>query len=200
MADRYESFAELAARETADRDYRIRAIERQGSAVLVLAPHGGSIEVGTSELAELVAGTEHSLFLFEGLKSCGNNRDLHITSHRFDHPQCIALGSSHDVILAIHGCRGDSHVYVGGLDAKLTALLSSHLAAAGVTASLEGHGYPGRHPLNICNRSARGRGAQLEITNDLRTGARPVIAATIRAALADYLESADASSLRASCN
>jgi phage replication-related protein YjqB (UPF0714/DUF867 family) len=193
MADKYESFAELAARETAGRDYRIRAVEREDSPVIVLAPHGGSIEIGTSELAELVAGTDHSLFIFEGLKPYGSNRDLHITSHRFDHPHCLALACTRAVTLAIHGCRGESNIYVGGLDIELTARLRTRLTSAGLTASVEGHRYPGRHPLNICNRSARGRGAQLELTNDLRTGdARPVIAAAVRAAIDDYLAAVEA--------
>jgi phage replication-related protein YjqB (UPF0714/DUF867 family) len=188
MADKYASFADLAAGETAGRDYRVRALEREGSPVIVLAPHGGGIEIGTSELAELVAGIEHSLFLFEGLKPYGANRDLHITSHRFDHPQCIALAATREVTLAIHGCRGESHIYVGGLDLELTVLLGTHLASAGLETSVAGHCYPGRHPLNICNRGVRGRGAQLEITRDLRTGpARPLIASAVRAAIDDYL-------------
>lgn len=157
----------------------------------MLAPHGGGIEIGTSELAELVAGNDHSLFVFEGLKPYGANRDLHITSHHFDHPHCLSLTSAHEVTLAIHGCRGDSRIFLGGLDGDLTAHLARHLSGAGLTASLEGHGYPGRHPLNICNRGARRRGAQLEITRDLRTGeARWVIAYAVRAALEDYLASA----------
>lgn len=188
--DKYASFAELAAGEIADQDYRVRALERAGSAVIVLAPHGGGIEIGTSELAEMVAGTDHSLFVFEGLKAYGANRDLHITSHRFDHPRCLALTSLHEVTLAIHGCRGDSRIFVGGLDAELRTRLARHLTGAGLAASLDGHGYPGRHPLNICNRGARGRGAQLEITRDLRTGeARRVVAGAVRAALEDYLAS-----------
>ncbi len=185
MADKYESFEQLAAAEIADRDYRIRTFERADSPVLVLAPHGGGIEVGTSELAELVAGTEHSLFAFEGMKPRGANRDLHITSHRFDHPHCVALSSTRAVVLAIHGCRGESHIYVGGLDERLITLLGQHLTRAGLTASVAGHPYPGRHPLNICNRSARGQGAQLEITHDLRTcrEARVAIASAARTAL-----------------
>lgn len=188
MLDKYASFAELAARERVGQDYRIRVLEHVSSPVIVLAPHGGGIEVGTSELAEMIAGTDHSLFVFEGLKPYGGNRDLHITSHRFDHPRCLALTSSHDVTLAIHGCRGDSRIFLGGLDGDLTARLARHLSEAGLAASLDGHGYPGRHPLNICNRGARGRGAQLEITSDLRTGeARRVIAEAVRAALQEYL-------------
>jgi len=194
VADKYESFAELAAHEIDGRDYRIRAVERAGSPVIVLAPHGGNIEIGTSELAERVAGTEHSLFLFDGLKPAwGANRDLHITSHRFDHPHCLALAATRDVTLAIHGCRGESHIYLGGLDLELTGLLCKHLGRAGLTASVGGHRYPGRHPLNICNRGARGRGAQLENTNELRTGAaRLVIAAALRRAIDDYLAAVEA--------
>lgn len=190
MPDKYTSFAELAAQETDGRDYRIRVLERVGSPVLVLAPHGGSIEIGTSELAERVAGCEHSLFVFEGLKPYGASRDLHITSHRFDHPHCLALTAVHEVTVAIHGCRGDSGIFLGGLDTDLTAHLARHLSGAGLTVSLDGHGYPGRHPLNICNRGARGRGAQLEITRDLRTGeGRWIVANAVRAALEDYLAS-----------
>lgn len=190
MLDKYASFAELAAQERDGRDYRIRVLERVGSRVVVLAPHGGRIEIGTSELAEMVAGSEHSLFVFEGLKPYGANRDLHITSHRFDHPHCLALTCAHDVTLAIHGCRGDSRIFLGGLAGDLTARLARHLTGAGLTVSVEGHGYPGRHPLNICNRSSRGRGAQLEITRDLRSGeARAVIANAVRAAIGDHLAS-----------
>lgn len=193
MADKYESFAELAARETLGRDYRVRALERADSPVIILAPHGGTIEVGTSELAELIAGTEHSLFIFEGLKPRGANRELHITSHRFDHPHCLALTTARAVTIAVHGCVGESHIYVGGLDNELSCRLGERLRSAGFSASLDGHRYPGRNPLNICNRSARGRGAQLEVTNDLRTSdRRTLIASAVRAGIGDYLEAAAA--------
>ena len=69
----------------------ITAIERPGSRVLIIAPHGGRIEVGTSELAALIAADEHNLFSFEGLKPRGHNRELHITSRCFE-PKCRRLG------------------------------------------------------------------------------------------------------------
>jgi len=188
MDDKYTCFAALAARETAGRDYRIRIIERRGAPVLVVAPHGGTIEVGTSELAGLVAGAEHSLFVFEGLKPRGPSRDLHITSHRFDHPQCLSLASRCPITLALHGCRGESHLYLGGLDRRLKSVLEKHLGAAGLPVSAEGHRYLGRHPLNICNRGTRGRGAQIEITHDLRTGSRlHLIAGAVRSGLHEYV-------------
>jgi phage replication-related protein YjqB (UPF0714/DUF867 family) len=51
-----------------------------------------------------------------------------------------------------------------------------------------GHGYPGRNPLNICNRGARGRGAQLEFTADLRgPRMRTMIVPIVRSALSEYV-------------
>src|SRR5215510_1338193 len=107
MGDKYSSYSELARNETHGTDYRFVAVERLDSPVLIVALHGGSIEVGTSELAARIAGDEHSLFAFEGLKKAwGSNRDLHITSHCFDHPECFALVARSSVTLGIHGCKG----------------------------------------------------------------------------------------------
>ena len=187
MLDKYASFEELARSEIAERDYRVQAIERRSSAVLIVAPHGGGIEIGTSELAALIAGNDHSLFTFEGLKTRGHNRDLHVTSHNFDHPACLALAARSAVTLGVHGCSGDSRIYLGGLDRDLVQLLARGLSGAGLPVSTEGHKYPGRNPLNICNRSRRGRGAQLEITRDLRDPpGRAMIAPVVRRALAAY--------------
>jgi phage replication-related protein YjqB (UPF0714/DUF867 family) len=183
-SSKYTSFAELALHETQGRDFRVKQLDRPGSRVVILAPHGGMIEVGTSEIAGLIAGTEYSLFCFEGLKTFGENRDLHITSHRFDHPDCLRLAAGREVVLSVHGCMGQARIFVGGLDTELAQRLSGELAAAGFEAISEGHQYPGRHPLNICNRGLRGMGAQLEITYDLRAPEyRARIARAVRAAL-----------------
>ena len=188
--DKYDSYEALVAGgEIEGTDFDITVSERPESPALVVAPHGGSIEIGTSEIAALIAGVDYSLFTFNGLKEHGRNRDLHITSHNFDHPSCVALASRHSVVLAVHGCRGDSsQIYVGGRDAELTTLLTQRLVAAGLPATSNDHKYPGRNPLNICNRSARGKGAQLEFTLDLRDPpARTMIAPIVRNALSDYL-------------
>jgi len=90
--------------------------------------------------------------------------------------------------VAIHGCIGESQIYIGGLDLELTALLEESLRAAGLPVLVNGHRYPGRNPLNICNRGMRGRGVQLEITNDLRAaGPRSAIAPAVRQALDAYV-------------
>jgi phage replication-related protein YjqB (UPF0714/DUF867 family) len=191
MQDKYASFAALAAGgEIAGRDYNTTVRERPQSGVLIVAPHGGNIEIGTTELADLIAGTEYSLFAFNGLKTRGRNRELHITSHNFDHPECVALAARHPVVLAVHGCKGDSsHIYVGGLDGELTTLLTKRLVAAGLPATATGHKYPGRNPLNICNRGARARGAQLEFTLDLRDdpSSRANMAPIVRSAVMEFV-------------
>jgi phage replication-related protein YjqB (UPF0714/DUF867 family) len=185
--NKYGSYAELASFEVHGRDYRVRAIERPNSPVLIIAPHGGMIEVGTSEIANGVAAAEYNLFSFEGLKPYGANRDLHITSDRFDHPECVAMVSRCDIVVTVHGCQGEARIHVGGLDAPLGVRLAERLAGAGFAVETEGHRYPGRHPFNICNRGLRKQGAQLEITHDLRTGGScAAIAAAVRTAIADH--------------
>jgi phage replication-related protein YjqB (UPF0714/DUF867 family) len=181
---RYGSFDELARHEIAGRDYRIEAIERPDASVLVAAPHGGKIEAGTSQIAASIAGEDFHLFSFEGLKPFGENRSLHITSHRFDHPRCLELASRSEVVLGVHGCIGDACIHIGGLDDELTAELADRLSAAAFRVVRPSARYPGRHPSNICNRGSTGKGAQLEITHDLRHGPRrAALVGAVRAAL-----------------
>jgi phage replication-related protein YjqB (UPF0714/DUF867 family) len=186
--DRYLSYVELARQQTRDRDYAIVVMPRPGSPVAVIAPHGGRIEHGTSELARCIAGDEYGFYAFEGYKARGQNRDLHITSHRFDEPQGLALVARADVVIAVHGCIGRRQICVGGLDTALAERLTVTLAAAGLPAIADGHRYPAHNPLNICNRGRRGCGAQLEFTSELREPMyRAVIARAVRAAISSHL-------------
>ena len=54
MADKYRDFEDLAQHETSGIDFRIR-VRRATDAFAVVAPHGGGIEPGTSEIAEAIA-------------------------------------------------------------------------------------------------------------------------------------------------
>jgi phage replication-related protein YjqB (UPF0714/DUF867 family) len=186
--DRYLSYAELARQETRGKDYDIVAISRPASSVLILAPHGGRIEHGTSELARCIAGEEYGLYAFEGYKARGRNRDLHVTSHRFDEPEGLALVTAADVVVTVHGCTGTAQICVGGLDTDLAERLTRALAAVGLPAIAEGHRYPARNPLNICNRGRRGCGAQLEFTSELREPRyRTSIARAVRAGIGEHV-------------
>ena len=182
MNDRYDSFCSLAHEAPADSWRRVRR-EVPSANTLILAPHGGDIEVGTSELAVSVAGDDHNLYCFEGLKT-RHFRDLHVTSHRFDDPVALDLATRAAIVVALHGCKGNRSIYVGGLDAELIVLLTTRLIEAGFPAQSDNHAFPAIHPNNICNRGKRRIGAQLELTRDLRSAqTRPAIAQAIRSAI-----------------
>jgi phage replication-related protein YjqB (UPF0714/DUF867 family) len=92
-------------------------------------------------------------------------------------------------VLGVHGCKGEEpQIYVGGLDVELRDLLTTRLLGGGFPATAQGHRYPGRNPRNICNRGARGRGAQIELTLHLRgPGTRTIIAGIAREAISEHL-------------
>ena len=176
MADKYGSFDELRRGEREGIDFNIHVVRRRAS-VAIIAPHGGKIEPGTSEIAEAIAGDDCSLYGFEGAKP-NDNFDLHITSANFDEPQCVELVSAHNQVITVHGLAGMRRqvVEVGGLDAVLRDAICKGLQDAGFAAEVVTSGaLAGLSPSNICNRGAQGRGVQLEITRGLRDAlvARP---------------------------
>ncbi|MGO7387483.1 poly-gamma-glutamate hydrolase family protein [Rhizobium ruizarguesonis] len=170
MPDRFGSFEELSEHFEEGRDFEISSIEVRGGRVAILAPHGGKIEKGTSEIAIRVAQKDYSLYLFEG-KMATDNRDLHVTSHRFFEKRGDALLAHCEFALGIHG-RADRHdsntLYLGGRDAELVELLRSHLLTAGFGAITCGHPFPAQERTNICNRCTSGGGAQIELPLTLR--------------------------------
>jgi phage replication-related protein YjqB (UPF0714/DUF867 family) len=119
VGDKYGSFDELRRREREGLDFSIRVIRRDAS-VAIIAPHGGKIEPGTSEIAAAIAGDDYSLYCFEGLVK-RPHLDLHITSTNFREPQCVELVAACDQVIAVHGLNGKERhfVEVGGLDTKL---------------------------------------------------------------------------------
>jgi phage replication-related protein YjqB (UPF0714/DUF867 family) len=101
--DKYKSYAELHENEREGIDYRVCMIDR-AAPVAVIAPHGGTIEPGTSELATTIAGESYSLYCFEGLRP-RPHRDLHITSTNFDEARCLHLIAKHNFVVSVHGLR-----------------------------------------------------------------------------------------------
>jgi phage replication-related protein YjqB (UPF0714/DUF867 family) len=152
----------------------------------VIAPHGGRIEGRTSEIARLIAGDEHRLYLFEGLRTSGDNFEcLHLASHRFDEPRALDLISGCDTVVAVHGYAAASGpVLLGGLNEALKRRVAQALAHIGLSCVADGHRFPGRDPRNICNRGRSGAGLQLELSAGLRkSGDWSALAAAIRAVL-----------------
>lgn len=192
MVDLFLNYQALAATRREGVDYRVR-LEKRESSVAIVAPHGGKIEPGTSQIAAAVAGNSYDLYCFEGTMPAGN-RALHVTSTNFDEPRCLDLVARCDVVLTVHGCAGDNDVtYLGGLDEHLCDLVKWQLDFAGFETST--HPDPvlaGRSPINIVNRSATGRGTQLELSASLRERLEGVAlgryAAAVRIAIAARLQ------------
>jgi len=170
LSNEIRCFADLAQHYTEGVDYAIRVASREHSQVAILAPHGGRIEGRTSEVARLIAGDEHRLYLFEGLRPNGDNFDcLHLASHCFDEPRALELIANCDSVVAVHGYAASGpDVLLGGLDERLKREVARALADCGVSCLTEGHRFPGKHPHNICNRGRSGRGVQLELSEGLR--------------------------------
>lgn len=168
MPDKYRTFRELANSEAEEVDFRI-LLRRRDSRTAIIAPHGGAIEPGTSEIACAVAGDDLSFYAFEGLKPC-HNSDLHITSRHFDEPRYLELIATTERIITVHGEAGDEDaVYLGGLDTAARAEIRRVLSAHRFTVLPHTDpGLQGREPLNICNRGRSGAGVQLEIAHGLR--------------------------------
>lgn len=169
---RRKSFQEIASAKIEDVDYRI-TVNNRGSAIVILAPHGGDIEPGTSQIAAAIAGDDLSLYDFQGLRNTHGHRELHLASHRFDEPRALQLVENAETAIAIHGRRdGDDpcRVWIGGLDSQRCRRTMIELVKAGFEAVVRepGETLAGTAPSNICNRGSRRAGVQLEIPKALR--------------------------------
>jgi len=166
--DKYSSVTELASAEEEGVAYRIVDIARL-SPVAIIAPHGGKIEPRTSEIARAIAGDDFSLYLFEGLLADDNYTRLHVTSHNFDEPRCVALISECDTVVAIHGCDNSHHaVLLGGRDDNLKRSVAQALSSASIANLVSGHPFQGRGRDNICNRGRTRQGVQVELPRKFR--------------------------------
>ncbi len=184
MKDRYSCYRELRKACAQGVDYVIR-LRRGPSRVAVVAPHGGRIEWGTSEIARAIAGNEHTFYEFAGIRSRDNAR-LHIASHRFDEPLALEVIRRCRALIVVHGCRGEEPaVFVGGNPGSFRDQVRSALAAGNFPVARHPR-FRGRHPDNLCNRIPGVMGVQLELSEGLRR--QLLIGGSDRAAEAAALE------------
>lgn len=169
MADRFRNYLELSHYMNEGVDYQV-ILQTHSNKNLFLAPHGGNIELGTSEIVKFLAGDKFSFYSFEGMKE-NNIGDLHLTSHNFDEPRVLKLIQKSEFILAIHGYgfkKKTEVIELGGLDRSMRERVKIELQELGFQV-IDSTIYPGQHQNNICNRGLTKMGVQLEIPYSLRS-------------------------------
>jgi phage replication-related protein YjqB (UPF0714/DUF867 family) len=156
---------------------------------VILAPHGGGIEPGTSELCLAVAGyhpanlpqippagVTYDYWMLEGLRD-RDNAALHVTATGCDDGVAVSLCACSLNAVALHGflprppmSGNDQVVLVGGRHPDLQCHLLEELRAAGFDARDAGPQgeLNGNATCNIVNRTLLGKGAQLELSKPLR--------------------------------
>ena len=175
---RHERFDDSPARTT------------EGTRTVILAPHGGGIERGTSELCLAVAGyhpanlpitppagVTYDYWMFEGIRE-GGNADLHVTSTGCDDLVAVSLCAGALGALSLHGFKPENLdpprdpdeqvILIGGCDDRLRDLLAEVLDDVDLQVEAAVGELDGDSVCNIVNRTMRGRGAQLELSELLR--------------------------------
>lgn len=167
--DHYENFAELEKTERKGRDYQVTVIDHKDP-ITVMAIHGGLIELGSSQLARRIAGSDKNLYLFEGVRN-KHNQLLHLTSTRFDEPQALKLVKQSENCVSIHGYRDTENagICIGGLNQDLAKSIYKNLREAKLKYDVffPCELFPGKEPDNIVNR-CKNKGVQLEVSSKLR--------------------------------
>jgi phage replication-related protein YjqB (UPF0714/DUF867 family) len=169
MPDLYSSYAQLAAAQIEGIDFQRLWRVSQVSTLVCFAIHGGGIEPGSQEIADVVAGDIHNFYALDGFKSAGTNDDLHVTSTRYDEAQALKMAAAATHAVSFHGASGTTAAtFLGGADYNLRDQIGQCLKDAGFTVSVASEELNGNDPLNICNRTSRGMGVQLELTTAQR--------------------------------
>jgi phage replication-related protein YjqB (UPF0714/DUF867 family) len=167
VTDRYGSVSELMRHHVEGVDYSIETVQRS-SPVTVIAPHAGRIEPMTGEIAEAVAGDEHSFYVFRGLMPDAF-ASLHVTSTRFDEPRCLELLASSEIVVAVHGLAAGDAALLGGRDRTMRDSMVAQLMRAGFTARAVDDGpFSATDPANVCNRGGSKAGVQIELPRAVR--------------------------------
>ncbi|PTF04961.1 hypothetical protein BUY45_01340 [Staphylococcus devriesei] len=172
ITDHYNSMSELLNHTQQGVDWTKESSDNH-SRVLIMAPHVGNIERGTTELTKLIAAKgNYDYYAFNGIRK-PNSNELHVTSTNYDDPDLINRNYYKDVSVTVHGVRAqkgvlENTVCIGGLDYNLRNLIKTELLGHQFNVQ-DANGYiAGRSSNNIANFNWRGQGVQLELTSDLR--------------------------------
>ena len=166
--DYYTSMTQLERETKEDIDWK-KETRDQGNQVLIVAPHGGNIEQGTSELTKLLAQQGgYDYFSFEATRP-SNNTQLHVTSTHYDDPTLHQMVEGRSATISIHGAKGDDPiVFLGGAKSDLRDEIQSQLESRGFTVQVPPEYLGGLNENNFINKNENSTGVQLELTTSLR--------------------------------
>ena len=166
--DYYASMTQLQRETKEGIDWK-KEIRDQGNQVLIVAPHGGNIEQGTSELTKLLAQQGgYDYFSFEAMRP-SNNTQLHVTSTHYDDPTLHQMVEGRVATISIHGAKGDDQiVFLGGAKSVLRDAIQSQLESRGFAVQVPPEYLGGLNEDNFINKNENSTGVQLELTTALR--------------------------------
>lgn len=166
--DYYASMTQLERETKEGIDWK-KETRDQGNQVLIVAPHGGNIEQGTSELTKLLAQQgDYDYFSFEATRP-SNNTQLHVTSTHYDDPTLHQMIKGRAATISIHGAKGDDQiVFLGGAKSDLRDAIQSQLESRGFVVQVPPEYLGGLNENNFINKNENSTGVQLELTTALR--------------------------------
>ncbi len=195
----YDSMKELKENETEHVDWR-QSHQDRDSWLLVVAPHGRTIEPLTELIAKEIADNQFSLFVFEGLRRKDPERKpkwLHVTSEHYEDDDLKRLQEKAKVTLAVHGAANKQEfpervTHMGGNNDRLRDMIWNALDGNGFSVVLGTGHLAGTRDNNFVNRTPL-KGVQLEISRSEREALadnpvrRSRYITAIREALLSYL-------------
>lgn len=166
--DKYQSMTQLESETVEGVDWK-KDTRDNGTKVLIVAPHGGNIEQGTTEATKALAKKgNYDYFSFEAIRP-KNNTELHVTSTHYDDPTLNQMIKNRTATISIHGAAGtDQIIYLGGPRSTLRNELETQLKNSGFTVMVPPDYLGGQKKNNFINREDNNTGVQLELTTALR--------------------------------
>jgi phage replication-related protein YjqB (UPF0714/DUF867 family) len=160
------------------RDLRIAFGDGNIARCLLVAPHGGGIEPGTSEILRAVVELGGwAWYEFAGFLRKGNKESLRIASTSFDEPTLLTLLPQTDFVVTFHGAGGTSD-QITTLNGSWEAGRAALAAAINATAAVHGvraanTAGPSMETADIINRGKRAQGIRLEFSRAARNNLFP---------------------------
>jgi phage replication-related protein YjqB (UPF0714/DUF867 family) len=175
------SYAEILKRgNVLGRDFRVEFGDSKIELCLLIAPHGGGIEPGSSEIMRAVADLGGwAWYEFAGFLRRGNKEALHLSSTHFDEPTLKGMLHQARLVISFHGAgeSEESMVYVGGkwklgrhtVTASINRTFGEHgIRATDATDGAVAEHLRGLDDTNITNLGKLAEGVQLEFSRGAR--------------------------------